>query len=57
MTDKDKQLIEKANHLDCTDWHKCKYLVAEAESEEAKQLINDQGTRLYHKEESFADLL
>lgn len=61
MTEKDKELIEKAKLIDknegCVDWYKVVDLEKEAESEEAKQFLHDMAVHMYHMEEYNAGLL
>ena len=61
MTEKDKKLLEKANHIKkqegCLAWYRISDLEKEAESEEAKQFLHDMSVRMYHLEEYYAGLL
>lgn len=60
MTDKDKKLLELADHIESTEWlswYKIDMMADEAESEEAKQLLHDKATRLHHREEWYAETL
>ena len=51
MTEKDKQLIEKAELIPCTEWYEVGNLIPQAESEEAKEWLNSIENRKYHQEE------
>lgn len=57
MTQRDKQLIDKASHLHAVDWFMVVDMEKEAESDEAKQILHDRATHLYHVEEYYAGLL
>jgi hypothetical protein len=55
MTEKDKELVEKGLSSDC--WYAVWKLEEQAESEEAKKILHDRSTHLYHCEEFDAGLL
>ena len=55
MTDKDKKLIEQANKLTDIFWSTAYRLAEEADTEEAKNELENIGKQLYAKEEAFAD--
>lgn len=57
LTEKDKQLIARAQTLSYLDWDIAFRLAREAESEEARQQLRLIGSTLYHTEEYYADIL
>ena len=57
MTEKDKQLIEKANKLSCIDWWIVKEMEEQADSKKTKEILHNIVTRLHHTEEYIAGLL
>jgi len=58
MTEKDLQLIEQASkYTDGSDWNRIEELMNQAESEEARRILKDRQSYLYHKEEGFAGLI
>ncbi|MCE5332716.1 MAG: hypothetical protein LLF95_11340 [Bacteroidales bacterium] len=58
MTEKDLRLIKQAfEYTDGSDWNMMKELINQAESDQARQMLKDRQSYLYHKEESFADQL
>lgn len=57
MTKNDDQLIKDANHLYCVDWYLAEQMAKKADTEEAKNQLQDIAKRLYHKEEYLEDLL
>ena len=54
MTEKDKELMSRASER---DWVKTMHMVAEAESEEAKEMLRDIAVRGYHMEEASARMI
>lgn len=57
MTKNDEQLIKDANNLYCVDWYLADQMAKKADTEEAKNQLQDIAKRLYHKEEYLAELL
>lgn len=57
MTEKDKELIEKASKMHYTEWSEVSDMEEQAESEEAKAKLHSIATTLYHREEYHAGLL
>lgn len=57
MTKNDEQLIKDANHLYCVDWYLADQMAKKADTEEAKNQLQDIAKRAYHKEEYLAELL
>lgn len=57
MTENDKKLIEKAEHLWCVDWYLADKMVEKADAPETKDRLKNIAKRLHHKEEYLADLL
>jgi hypothetical protein len=57
MTKHDEKLIEKANHLFCTEWYMVSKMAKEADSEETKELLQNKAKRMNHDEEYFAGIL
>lgn len=51
MSEKDRMLIERANNTSCYDWYSISSLILEAESEEAKQKLEQIRNNKYHMEE------
>ena len=51
MSEKDKQLIAKANSLNCIDWSLIEGLIEQAETEEAKERLRTIRNDKYHLEE------
>lgn len=57
MTEKDLRLIKQAfGYFDGSDWDLVSRLMDQAESDQARQILKDRRSYLYHKEESFAGL-
>lgn len=58
MTEKDLRLIKQAfEYTDGSDWNMIAELIDQAESDQARRILTDRQSFLYHKEESFADQL
>lgn len=57
MSEKDKQLIAKANSLNCIDWSLIDGLIEQAETEEAKEKLRTIRNYKYHLEEFKAGIL
>jgi len=57
MTENDKKLIEKAEHLWCVDWYLADKMAEMADAPETKEKLKDIAKRLYHKEEYLENLL
>lgn len=57
MTQKDSKLIEAANKVHYIDWCKVSDMEKEAESDEAKRILHNIASSLYHQEEWSAGLL
>lgn len=51
MSEKDKQLIAKANSLNCIDWSMIDGFIEQAETEEAKEKLRTIRNYKYHLEE------
>ena len=57
MTEKDLRLIKQAfEYFDGSDWDLVSRLMDQAESAQARQILKDRRSYLYHKEEQFAGL-
>jgi hypothetical protein len=57
MSEKDRLLIKQAfEFFDGSDWNQIEKLEAQAESDEAKQILHDRKVHLYRKEEAFAGI-
>lgn len=56
MTEKDKELIEKANKLNFIDWSYVEKWSKEADTEEAREILHSISNRLYHTEEYFSNV-
>lgn len=50
-TEKDKKLIAEAERLSCVDWEKAFHLARQADTEVARNRLENIGRLLYHKEE------
>lgn len=57
MTEKDKQLIKKAESMHFREWYAVDEMIEEAESAECKLKLHDIAVKYYHKEEAKAGLL
>ncbi|MBR5271817.1 MAG: hypothetical protein IKU25_00255 [Clostridia bacterium] len=57
MTAKDKELIEKAWGIHCTQWYMIEGMIDEAESDEAKERLRVIAVSKYHREEAMAGCL
>lgn len=57
MSEKEKQLIAKANSLNCIDWSLIDGLIEQAETEEAKERLKTIRSYKYHLEEYKAGIL
>lgn len=57
MTQKDSKLIEAANKVHYIDWCKVSDMEKEAESDEAKRILHNIASSLYHQEEWSVGLL
>lgn len=57
MTEKDKELIAKANTIRYQDWYLVGDLITQAESDEAKEELRFIRSSLYHREEYAAGML
>lgn len=57
MTDKDKELISKAERLNYIDWYRAEDMANEADTDEAKIELHHIAMDLYHLEEYYADIL
>jgi hypothetical protein len=57
MTEKDKDLINKAFELRASEWDLVSKLEEQAESDEAKKILHNREMYLYHKEEYISGLL
>ncbi len=55
MTDKDKELIAKAEKLHYLEWEKAFAMSEEADTEEARMELKQIGIRLECREEALAD--
>jgi len=57
MSEQDRLLIKQAfEYFDGSDWNQIERLKAQAESDEAKQILHDRMVHLYRKEEAFSGL-
>lgn len=54
---KDKELIEKAETMNCNNWHEINDIAKQAESVEAKDKLMNIMRRKYHEEEYTSGLL
>lgn len=57
LTEKDKQLIAKAETLSISQWDEAEELAKQAETDEARERLRLIASSLYHKEEYYAGLL
>lgn len=58
LTERDRDLIRQANEVtNCIDWGILCSLEEQAESEEAKKIIDGRLKYLYHMEEAMCDCL
>ncbi len=57
MTEKDKELIRKAEEYNYGDWGEVADLIEEAESEECRKRLHDRMVWLYHREEYYCGIL
>ena len=58
MTEKDLQLIEQASkYTDGSDWNRIDELINQAESDQARKILKERRSFLYHKEEGFAGVI
>ncbi len=51
MTENDKSLIIKAQHMDCEDWDKIEEMSKQADTEEGRYAIWQISNSKYHKSE------
>ena len=56
MTEKDKELIEKADKLNFIDWSYAEEWSKKADTEEARKILHSIANRLYHTEEYFSNI-
>lgn len=52
MTQKDIELIKKAQEIDYMEWYLVSNMIKEAESAEAKEQLHIISSKLYHEEET-----
>lgn len=57
MTEKDKELIEKAKQLYFTEWYKAYDMANEADTPQAKRELESIARYLYHMEEFNSGIL
>ena len=57
MTKKDERLIDKAESLHWNKWIEVMQLTKEAESEDARAILNRIGSHGYHLEEGECDMI
>ena len=57
MTKKDERLIDKAESLHWNKWIEVMQLAKEAESEDARAILNRIGSHGYHLEEGECDMI
>lgn len=58
MSKNDELLVEQSlEYTDGSDWDLISSLMDQAESDQARRILKDRQSFLYHKEESFADQL
>ena len=56
MSEHDQLLIDKAyKFVDGSDWNEVSLLEKQVESDEAREIIHNHKTYLFHREEYFAD--
>lgn len=52
LTEKDKELIRKAERLHWADWYEADFLAEKADTEAARERLRRIATTLYHAEEA-----
>lgn len=57
MSEKDKELIEKARSISYTEWYAIEELIKQAESNEVKERLHSIQSSKYHTEEYYAGIL
>ena len=57
MTDKDKKRIDKSYDMDCIEWSIVQQWSDEADDEEARRILDNRASTMYHEEEYEIGLL
>lgn len=57
MTEKDKELIARARAMHWSEWSKVADMAGEAESDEARVILNGIAVAGYHREEAKAGMI